>query len=62
MNGKTALHLAVERNNIGSVKFLLLKGLDKTKQDLNGESPIDIANRLNLHDILQLLAQSETKR
>jgi len=62
VNSKSALHLAVEKNKIESVIFLLSKGLDKNKKDINGESPIDIANKLNLHEILQLLEKSDNKR
>jgi ankyrin repeat protein len=62
VNSKSALHLAVEKNKIESVNFLLSKGLDKNKKDINGESPIDIAKKLNLHEILQLLEKSDNKR
>ena len=50
------------RQEIESVNFLLSKGLDKNKKDINGESPIDIAKKLNLHEILQLLEKSDNKR
>jgi len=55
VNGKTALHLSTEKNQIEATKFLLDKGLDKYKIDLNGESPLDIARRLNLKEILELM-------
>lgn len=55
VNGKTALHLAVEKNKIESVKFLISKGLDKNKSDHNGETPSQIAKRLNLTDIEKIL-------
>lgn len=60
-NDKSALHLAVEKNKMESVKFLLSKGLDQNKKDFAGESPIDIARRLNLIEILQMLEQSNRK-
>ena len=55
INGKTALHLAVEKNKVEACKFLIGKGLDMNKPDLNGETPFDIAKRLNLTEIITIL-------
>jgi len=55
VNGKTALHLATERNRIEATKFLITKGLDINKPDLSGETPLQIAKRLNLTEILNLM-------
>lgn len=55
VNGKTALHLATEKNRVEATEFLIKKGLDKNKPDLSGETPFDIAKRLNLTDILNIM-------
>ena len=55
VNGKTALHLATEKNRVEATKFLIEKGLDINKPDLNGETPFDIAKRLNLTEILTIM-------
>lgn len=55
VNGKTALHLATEKNRVNATEFLIKKGLDKNKPDLNGETPFDIAKKLNLTEILNIM-------
>ncbi|MDD2412715.1 MAG: ankyrin repeat domain-containing protein [Bacteroidales bacterium] len=55
VNGKTALHLAIENNRVESVKFLLAKGLDKNKADIHGLSPLQLARQLKQVEILKLL-------
>lgn len=55
VNGKSALHLATEKNRVEATKFLIGKGLDINKPDLNGETPFDIAKRLNLTEILTIM-------
>ena len=55
VNGKTALHLATERNRVEAAKFLIEKGLDINKPDHNGETPFDLAKRLNQTDILNIM-------
>jgi hypothetical protein len=55
VNGKTALHLAIEKNRIEATKFLIAKGLNINKPDLSGETPFDIAKRLNLTEILTIM-------
>lgn len=55
VNGKTALHLAIEKNRVEATKYLIEKGLDINKPDINGESPFDLAKRLNLTEILNIM-------
>lgn len=55
VNGKTALHLATEKNRIEICGYLIEKGLDIYKPDHNGETPYDIAKRLNLKEILNIM-------
>ncbi len=55
VNGKTALHLATEKNRVEAIKFLIEKGLDIYKPDLNGETPFEIAKRLNLTEIITIM-------
>lgn len=55
VNGKTALHLATEKNRVEATEFLIKKGLDKNKPDLSGETPFDIAKKLNLTEILNIM-------
>lgn len=55
VNGKTALHLATEKNRIEATRYLLERGLDKNKADLNGETPFELAKRLKLTEILNLM-------
>lgn len=55
VNGKTALHLATEENRVEATKFLIEKGLDINKSDLNKETPFDIAKRLNLTEIITIM-------
>lgn len=55
VNGKTTLHLAIEKNRVEATKYLIEKGLDINKPDLNGETPFDLAKRLNLTEILNFM-------
>ncbi len=55
INGKSALHLAVESKSITAVEFLLLKGINKNIKDHKGETPLDIAKRLMCEDIIIIL-------
>jgi ankyrin repeat protein len=52
-NGKTALHLAVENNQIDVVKFLFKKGIDKTKKNNDGLTALDTAKKLNYFEIIK---------
>ncbi len=60
-DGKTALHLAVERGNLSAVKFLLERS---AKSDIESKleffSPLHIAARKNLTDITRLLIGHNT--
>jgi hypothetical protein len=58
VNGKTALHLATEKNRIEATKYLIEKGLDKNKPDHKGETSFDIAKRLSLSEILNIMADN----
>jgi ankyrin repeat protein len=41
LSGKTALHVAVEKNHIEIIKFLLEKSADSTRRDKDGKIPED---------------------
>lgn len=43
--GKTALHISVERGNVGIVRFLLLYGIDVNRRDNSGRSALQYAAR-----------------
>jgi len=61
INGKTALHLAVENNKIETVEFLLTKGVDKTKKDNDGLTAFEKAKKMNLSDIIKIFENNEKK-
>lgn len=59
--GLTPLHAAVLNNNIESVRYLLSQHVDLTIENKNGQSAIEVANQMQLNDIIELLKSSETK-
>jgi ankyrin repeat protein len=55
VNGKIALHLATVKNRVEATKFLIEKGIDINKPDLDGEKPFDLAKHHNLTEILTIM-------
>lgn len=53
--GYTALHFAVESKNINTVKLLLKFNANKTIINNENQTPKDLAEKLNLSDIVDLL-------
>jgi len=51
----TPLNIAVSNNKINLVKLLLRKGADKNIKGRNNQLPIDIANKKNLYQIIDIL-------
>ena len=62
-DGETALIIAVKKNNLEMVKYLLKKGADKNKPETfdagddisHGEKPIQIATKMKFTEIVRLL-------
>lgn len=52
--GMTALHFAVYKNRVESVKHLLVLGASIDQRDKNGFTPDDIANRHNHTQIQEI--------
>lgn len=59
-DGKTRLHLACENDQLGLVRWLLLKGADRNLLTNKGESIIDLAVARGNHELLKYLASSNT--
>ena len=55
MARQTPLHAAVETAQELAVTYLLGKGVDITRKDVYGRTPLDIAQLLNRQDIVQIL-------
>ena len=55
MARQTPLHAAVETAQELAVTYLLEKGVDTSKKDIYGRTPLDIAQILNRQEIIQLL-------
>ena len=53
-DGFTALHDAVEQNQIEAVKYLVSKGA-KSIENIDGDSPIKLAERLKHFEIVEFL-------
>ena len=54
-DGITPLSIAVSNNNVNLVKLLLRKDADKNIKGRNNQLPIDIANKKNLPEIIDIL-------
>lgn len=52
---ENALHRAVAANCLSAVNYLLTTDIDVNKKDANGESPLDVAFRKNLHSVSAIL-------
>lgn len=51
-NGWTALHYAVKNNNKTVFDFLINKGIDTAKKNLNGLTAVQLANKLGYTELL----------
>ena len=51
----TALHLAIERNELEVVKFLLRQGAETSIKNGEGKTPLDLAEELNHTEIIDVL-------
>jgi ankyrin repeat protein len=54
-NWNTALHLAIKRNELEVVKFLLTQGADTTSENGDGKTPLNLAEELNHVEIIDAL-------
>ena len=55
MAHQTPLHAAVETAQEIAVAYLLETGVETTRKDIYGRTPLEIARLLNRHEITQLL-------
>jgi ankyrin repeat protein len=56
--GKTPLHGAIESNDEDIVRILLSHGADPSIRDKEGVSGVDLARKLDLKDLIELLEKS----
>jgi ankyrin repeat protein len=54
-NWNTALHLAIERNELEVVNFLLSQGADITIENGDGKTPLQLAEECNHVEIIDVL-------
>ncbi len=52
---RTALHIAVLKNNLGMVNFLLKRNADHTLQDASGLTPLGYARKFGCNDVILTL-------
>ena len=57
MSRQTPLHAAVETAQEIAVTYLLEKGVETTRKDIYGRTPVDIARLLNRREIIPLLTK-----
>eukprot|EP00941_MAST-03F_sp_MAST-3F-sp1_P000710 g710.t1 len=55
--GSTPLHIAAKSNNIMSLKALLQTAANPHIQNVEGETCLDIANRLNFHECAEVIQE-----
>jgi len=60
-NLNTALHMAVERNELEVVNFLVMQGSDTTIKNIDGKTPLDLAEECNHAEIIDMLKSSTSK-
>ncbi|XP_059471144.1 uncharacterized protein LOC132194090 [Neocloeon triangulifer] len=60
MNGKTALHIAAERNYTHIVKLLVKEGADHRSKDNNDWTPLHFAARFGSIDMLRFLVDHDS--
>ncbi|XP_074686980.1 ankyrin repeat domain-containing protein 22 isoform X3 [Strix aluco] len=58
MSGSTALHYACEMKNQAVIPLLLDAHADTSVKNQNGETPLDIARRLQFHNIESMLMKT----
>jgi hypothetical protein len=54
-NWNTPLHLAIKRNDLEVVNFLLTQGADTTTENVDGKTPLDLAEERNNVEIIDVL-------
>ena len=54
-NWNSALHLAIERNQLEVVNFLLSKGADSAIENGDGKTPLELAEECNDVEIIDVL-------
>lgn len=59
--GETALHQAVERNGVDTVRELLAGGADPNAQNVNGETPLHIASKKGYAVLVKMLMEHEAE-
>jgi ankyrin repeat protein len=62
VSGGTALHWAVLAGETQYAKFLLENGADLTIRDWTGETPLELAHRINHTDLIDLLESWRGRR
>jgi len=55
--GRSALHLAAERNHFNLAKYLIFEGAFIDQRDIGGDTPISLALRYNCTETLMLMIQ-----
>ncbi|XP_030900533.1 ankyrin repeat domain-containing protein 22 isoform X3 [Melopsittacus undulatus] len=58
MSGSTALHYACKMNNQAVIPLLLQAHADTSLKNQDGETPLDIARRLQFHNIESMLRKN----
>lgn len=58
-NKKSALHLAVENDNINMIKFLLDNGINKYSKTTDGLTALDFARKLNRTEAIKLFDSND---
>lgn len=53
VNGKTALHLAIEKNDRDVINFLVENGIDQDKKDIDGQTARDIGVKLKRENLFE---------
>ena len=56
--GETPLHWAVSHNRVECAKFLLERGAEKNIPNASGESPLDIAHREHIAELVDLFSEA----
>lgn len=59
VNGNTALHFAVENNNIEMIKFLLEKRVNINAKTKDGLTALEVAKNMNREKIIKILESNE---
>ena len=57
VGGRTALHTALENGRKDIAEYLIAKGAEINTRDYNGETPLDLAIRIGIKDMADLLRE-----